>query len=711
MAVNNIPEEQMSGTGNKSLTISCSENFTRNTFTKKYKLQHNGSDIGNTLTITQAGVPLSISCQSGHSITASTGSTLTITGTANGRYIWFTTSVGSGTLAEDSGGSSHTIPSVNSAVSQFGGTYNYTLTILIPQNATPDTYSIAISTYDESGDFNSQSAANYSISVTISSGSVAVSSVTVTPGTLTLEAGSTDTLSVTVSPSEANQQVRWRSEDQSAVAVYPTSNTSGGCTVTAASLSGVWQKTCKVYAQSTSDSTKQDYCNVTVYARGQINVAGNISVASIITEASTSIETGNIKTNTLSVSKSVSDTWITGCQIDKTTTPYYLRVTAQSNGTGLSSRTGTLTITGEDLLGNTITQQVTFTQRAPSSDDVPCTSMEVQPSGSVSINNAGNSQTFEVTYTPAATTQRGCNWVLTDANGNAVSSSVAYLEPDSDPALDNVIYLRVGSSASSTQLRLKAVNSYNQSKESNTVNITATYVAPLPSGTIESKDGNGNNYYNVTAGFTDDRIDTTNGAPYITSSGLSGSLVCEVLSGFIDRVELLGGRLYAYFTYNSGSQRTSTVRIKDSGNYSTYIDIQFTQLAYQQPAANEIHIVAIEGSPSPSSPTTVRFAVTYENMEVVSDTFTNQRFTLVGKNSSNNQTFAVTNQSLQDVTVAPRKIGSDAEYRIYSVSVSPTGTTTYYNLTVSATSRNQTVSDSVTNWGGDDPIDIEPGTN
>ena len=98
-------------------------------------------------------------------------------------------------------------------------------------------------------------------------------------------------------------------------------------------------------------------------------------------------------------------------------------------------------------------------------------------------------------------------------------------------------------------------------------------------------------------------------------------------------------------------------------------------------------------------------------MEVVSDTFTNQRFTLVGKNSSNNQTFAVTNQSLQDVTVAPRKIGSDAEYRIYSVSVSPTGTTTYYNLTVSATSRNQTVSDSVTNWGGDDPIDIEPGTN
>lgn len=444
-------------------------------------------------------------------------------------------------------------------------------------------------------------------------------------------------------------------------------------------------------------------------ARGYINLVGNISVASVITATTEELECFDIDLSTLTATNTSSDSWIRNVYIE-TGTPYLLRIEADSNREGSGSRTGSIVVSANDIYGNVITAATTFTQRKPSTDDVPCTGMTIEPHGSVTIEDQGNTQQFDLGYEPAFTTQHGCTWYLTDSNGNSVSGDIAYLEEDSDPSLIDVRHLRVGTGATGQTVYLKAVNSYNTNIESNTVNITVKYVG---AGNITVTPSS------LDSGFGDDRIDTTNGAPYVTATNLRGNLawrIQEDTSNFIRTAEITDSRLLIYYWgVNTGSQRTAIIRVYDDAAPDTYADVRITQRAYVEPSPNEVKILAIagettDGTLSPLAPQQIRFAIKYINNDIVSQAFISIICGVTGKTDLGAQTFAKSSISLPDITVDPLS----EVYQIYTISnVEPTGPTTSYNMDIRCVSRYQNLTDSVTGWSGDDQIDAEPddGTN
>ena len=442
--------------------------------------------------------------------------------------------------------------------------------------------------------------------------------------------------------------------------------------------------------------------------KGQIIIVGSIMVASMITEASQNFECIDMVQTSLTATNTSHDDWITGLSIVTGASPV-LYITATTNAQGTTFRTGDIRISGQDIYGNTINRDTTFTQKEPSSDDIPCESMVIQPTGSLTIQNQNNTQQFDLSYTPTFTTQHGAVWSLTTANGGAVSNDIAHLEEDEDPTLVDVRHLKVGTGATGQTLYLKATNSYKDSVVSNTVAVTVKYVG---AGKITV------NPTSLDSGFGDDRIDTTNGAPSVTATDLRGNLAWKVLeeNSFIRTVEITNGRVLIYYTgVNTGAERYATIRLYDDADASTYADINIIQRAYEAPSTpNTAKILGIGGERkddtdtwvlSPEAPQRIRFGIGFTNKDIVSQTFSDIVVNVTGTTEGGYQTFVKNNVSFDPILVPQRGY----EYRVFTINnVEPTGPTSYYKMTISCRSMNVLINDEVTNWNGDDDMDIEP---
>lgn len=471
-----------------------------------------------------------------------------------------------------------------------------------------------------------------------------------------------------------------------------------------------------------TDTTSFIVCKNT--KKGQIIIVGSIMVASMITEASQNFECIDMVQTSLTATNTSHDDWITGLSIVTGASPV-LYITATTNAQGTTFRTGDIRISGQDIYGNTINRDTTFTQKEPSSDDIPCESMEIQPTGSLTIQNQNNTQQFDLSYTPTFTTQHGAVWSLTTANGGAVSNDIAHLEEDEDPTLVDVRHLKVGTGATGQTLYLKATNSYKDSVVSNTVAVTVKYVG---AGKITV------NPTSLDSGFGDDRIDTTNGAPFVTATDLRGNLawrIQEDTSNFIRTAEITDGRLLIYYWgVNTGLQRTAIIRVYDDAAPDTYTDVTITQRAYVEPAANDAQLKALVGLDengvytedeyshgiiskygSAKNPRIIKFAVDWINNDIVSQAFTNIIYDIVGHDElTGTQTFAKTSQSLPDITVGPRS----HTYQVYTLTgIEPNGQTDEYDVDLRCVSRYDNINPKGTFDGTDSNIDAEPddGTN
>jgi uncharacterized protein YjdB len=213
----------------------------------------------------------------------------------------------------------------------------------------------------------------------------------------------TQQLTATVSPSTADQRVRWSSSDTTVAEV----SSSGLVTPKNAG-------TAIITAASAADSTKKAECTV--------HVSANAVTLTDITLSETTLALTRGASHTLAV------TYIPQNTTDSreiTWTSSNESVATVSNGVVTTKSAGSAVITATSVVNGNIAKTCTVTVEAP-------------PLSSISLNktslilNPGNMETLTVIYTPADTTQTGVTWessnpavamVLNGANGMVMAVS------------------------------------------------------------------------------------------------------------------------------------------------------------------------------------------------------------------------------------------------------------------------------------------------
>ena len=471
--------------------------------------------------------------------------------------------------------------------------------------------------------------------VTVTSSTVPVTGVSVSPSSIDINAGDEYTLVAVIQPTNAtNRNVSWISQDLSVVSV----NENGRITGLA---EGTTEVTCV-----TQDGGFVGRCNVTVHGVGILH-ADNIVVRSTVQAAATELTAVGVTNIVATKPSSVS--WITSVTVDTSNTPYYVRLEMAPNGTG-ADRTATITVTGSRN-GELQTTTFTVTQRAWSSSDVPVESMTVE--GVAVLQNAANEATYGVALTPSNTTQAAVTWQVT--GGGAYITVEEFVTS---------IIIHVLEGARNLQLTITATNSYNTAVTASKT-ITATYVYPDTSISVNPDD---------VGVYAEDTGDAT---PVVSGSYQTSSLTATA-SGFIQTAAVINGRVRTTFAANTSTEpREGTVTLNAldlNGNPISAV-INYTQLGRQETVVS-FRPVALNVTGS-GNPFTAQMAVEYFNTSAQAVTFTGLWYTILGYNSRGTQ---VCNKSGQ---LPSKTVSASTEVAIYDLTLELFGPVERYVITVS----------------------------
>lgn len=461
-------ESQLAATGTGEETLSLSgwgTNESRLARSFKYRLYDAGGVQQDTLIVTQAGTELGIRVNGNASKPATSGSssvTVTFNGYSNGRYMRFQNDNSSSQLVVSSAkeySTSQTGADFSSnftEVSSFGSWYEFSVTVSIPANASASTYSFSVYTSDDT--YTTQSV-TYSVVVTESG--VDVDNVELNQSSVIINQGETYSgLSATVYPiNTSDKRVTWSSDDSNKVTVSNTGSIYGVALTSIA---------VGIKATSVADSTKYDYCYVTVVEAGSITV-GDVNALKNQDSVAVPVTLYNIDTNrpiTITVTSGTS--WVTN--IGSYDSSQHAVTLGISRNLTTDDRSTTVTVSGYDLAGEERTGSGTLSQNGV--DDIDLISLSV--SGDAAINDDGTTpHRYVVTYNPSTTSETGVTWDVVDSQGNSVDGTLVDIGSTTSTYCD----ITVLSGADGDNVFVKATSTVRPSISA-TQAVTVTY-APV----------------------------------------------------------------------------------------------------------------------------------------------------------------------------------------------------------------------------------------
>ena len=576
----------------------------------------------------------------------------------------------SGLLFSQLGTSSAIVPVTSVSLNRstlslnIGATNTLTATVT-PSNATNKAVSWSssdpsVATVNSSGVVTGVNAGTTTIKVTTSDGgyiatcqvtvlatTIPVTGVLLDKSVMQVATGLTSRLAATVTPSNAtNKGVTWRSSN-SGIATVDSSGV----------VTGISQGSCVITAR-TDDGGYEASCTVSVVQPGSMSVEDTM-VRSVATTASAELIAENMNAATITASCPAS--WVEEATIDASSSPYRVRLKISANSSS-SARSATVTVTGKDLTGATITTTFLLTQSGQSSSDIPCTGMTM--SGPDTIYNSDNIADYTVEFTPLSTTQNAVDWSVTTRSGGSTSLARISVTGDSRCTVE------VLSGASSAQLTVRAVNRYNGQIVA-TKDITATYIG---GSTAEGRIEVSESYIEVAASSTEDDWAQVTLVDMSTPLNQLGVAV----SGFITSAAVDSrGRVRVVFPANTSSEsRSGSVTLTgiDASGHSVMAVISYLQSGVETGRYTfEVAALEITGT------TRARFAVVYRNGTRADATVTGLHWTLTGYDSIGGVTCRA-NGYLSDKTVAAVSEETD----IYSAAIEVTGPTVRYVLTLTS---------------------------
>ena len=576
----------------------------------------------------------------------------------------------SGLLFSQLGTSSAIVPVTSVSLNRstlslnIGATNTLTATVT-PSNATNKAVSWSssdpsVATVNSSGVVTGVNAGTTTIKVTTSDGgyiatcqvtvlatTIPVTGVLLDKSVMQVATGLTSRLAATVTPSNAtNKGVTWRSSN-SGIATVDSSGV----------VTGISQGSCVITAR-TDDGGYEASCTVSVVQPGSMSVEDTM-VRSVATTASAELIAENMNAATITASCPAS--WVEEATIDASSSPYRVRLKISANSSS-SARSATVTVTGKDLTGATITTTFQLTQSGQSSSDIPCTGMTM--SGPDTIYNSDNIADYTVEFTPLSTTQNAVDWSVTTRSGGSTSLARISVTGDSRCTVE------VLSGASSAQLTVRAVNRYNGQIVA-TKDITATYIG---GSTAEGRIEVSESYIEVAASSTEDDWAQVTLVDMSTPLNQLGVAV----SGFITSAAVDSrGRVRVVFPANTSSEsRSGSVTLTgiDASGHSVMAVISYLQSGVETGRYTfEVAALEITGT------TRARFAVVYRNGTRADATVTGLHWTLTGYDSIGGVTCRA-NGYLSDKTVAAVSEETD----IYSAAIEVTGPTVRYVLTLTS---------------------------
>lgn len=270
-------------------------------------------------------------------------------------------------------------------------------------------------------------------------------------------------LSAMVYPTNASdKRINWSTDDNSKVTVSNTGSIYG-VALTSMSVG--------IKATSVADSTKYDYCYVTVVKAGSITVH-DANALKNDTSVGVKVDLYNIDTNRpISITVTSGTSWVTNIG------SYNASSGEVTLGIGRNlttdDRSTTVTVTGYDLGGVQRTDSGTLMQNGV--DDIALSSLSV--SGDAAINDDGTTyHQYVVTYDPTNTSEKGVTWDVVDATtGNSVVGTIAQFYGTSTEYACRIYALQ---GANGNNVLVKATSTVRLSKSA-TQAVTVTYASAI----------------------------------------------------------------------------------------------------------------------------------------------------------------------------------------------------------------------------------------
>lgn len=560
------------GSGEETLSLSgWGTNESRLARSFKYRLYDAGGVQQDTLIVTQAGTELGIRVNGNASKSATSGSspvTVTFNGYSNGRYMRFQNDNSSSQLVVSSAkeySASQTGNDFSSnfiEVSSFGSWYEFSVTVSVPANASAGTYSFSVYTSDDT--YTTQSV---TYSVVVSTDVINVTGVEVTPQAITINKSnsySNEGLEAEVSPSNASdKRVTWSSDDSSKVDV---SNTGWirGVALTSMSVG--------IKATSVADSTKYDYCYVTVVEAGSITV-GSVNALKNQDSVAVPVTLYNIDTNrpiTITVTSGTS--WVTS--IGSYNSSQHSVTLGITRNLTTDDRSTTVSVSGYDLAGEERTGSGTLSQNGV--DDIDLISLSV--SGDAAINDDGTTyHQYVVTYDPTNTSEKGVTWDVVDAmTGNSVVGTIVQFYGTSTEYACRIYALQ---DANGNNVLVKATSTVRPSISA-TQAVTVTYAPVIAE--LQASPTSLSVPWDSTADSTPVVTWSNVQTPYIPTNG--------GWSGFITSASLntTNGKITTQYSANSSTSSQSgsvtVYALKDGEVNPISVTVNYTQAGMPDPS-------------------------------------------------------------------------------------------------------------------------------
>lgn len=564
----NASQLAATGTGEETLSLSgWGTNESRLARSFKYRLYDAGGVQQDTLIVTQAGTELGIRVNGNASKSATSGSssvTVTFNGYSNGRYIRFQNDNSSSQLVVSSAkeySASQTGADFSSSfteVSSFGSWYEFSVTVSIPANASASTYSFSVYTSDDT--YTTQSV-TYSVVVTESG--VDVDNVELNQSSVIINQGETYSgLSATVYPINASdKRVTWSSDDSNKVTVSNTGSIYGVALTSIA---------VGIKATSVADSTKYDYCYVTVVEAGSITV-GDVNALKNQDSVAVPVTLYNIDTNrpiTITVTSGTS--WVTN--IGSYDSSQHAVTLGISRNLTTDDRSTTVTVSGYDLAGEERTGSGTLSQNGV--DDIDLISLSV--SGDVAINDDGTTpHRYVVTYNPSTTSETGVTWDVVDSQGNSVDGTLVDIGSTTSTYCD----ITVLSGADGDNVFVKATSTVRPSISA-TQAVTVTYTPVIAELQVSP------------TSLSVQWDSTTDSTPVVTWSNVQTPYIPTNggWSGFITSASLntTNGKITTEYSANSSTSSQSgsvtVYALKDGEVNPISVTVNYTQAGMPDPS-------------------------------------------------------------------------------------------------------------------------------
>lgn len=302
------------------------------------------------------------------------------------------------------------------------------------------------------------------LTITQATSGVDVTSVEVVPSAVTINRGTSYDyqLVANVYPSDASdKRVTWSSDDSSKVDVGNT-GWIRGVALTSMSVG--------IKATSVADSTKYDYCYVTVVEAGSITV-GSVNALKNQDSVAVPVTLYNIDTNrpiTITVTSGTS--WVTS--IGSYNSSQHSVTLGITRNLTTDDRSTTVSVSGYDLAGEERTGSGALSQNGV--DDIDLISLSV--SGDAAINDDGTTyHRYVVTYNPSNTSETGVTWDVVDSQGNSVDGTLVDIY---SPTTSTYCDIKVLSDADGDNVFVKATSTVRPSISA-TQAVTVTYASAI----------------------------------------------------------------------------------------------------------------------------------------------------------------------------------------------------------------------------------------